>query len=148
MGTIANALLEQVVARLSAAPAIVDGEGNTVTRIRRDHLTVVPRDDAPAFHVVDGLEEKKSGGTCARREQAFTVMVFVRSDSGFSAADPLKMEIYRRLNPITQQWADGIELEPGNITPNAELADQDILRLDMEFVFRYTTGIWTLDGLA
>lgn len=147
MSTVANDLLVQVVGRLRAAPAIIDGEGNAVLNIRRDHRTVVTRDQSPAIYILDGPEKQLIGKSCITREQTFSVMLFVRSDSGFAAADSLKLEVMRRLDPNTQQWADGVDIVPGNITPDAEIADQDALRVEMEFAFRYTTGVWTLDGL-
>jgi hypothetical protein len=144
MTTVAFDLLEQVVARLRAAPAF----GVDPDSIRRNHRTTIPRDSAPAIHVVDGDEALKSRGTCANRAQAFMVVLFLRDDAGFAAADPLKLEVMRRLNPATQQWAAGVLIEPGDIRSITEIADADALRVEMDFTLSYTTGLWTLDGLA
>lgn len=144
MTTVAFDLLEQVLARLRAAPTF----GVALTSIRRDHRTTIPRDSAPAIHVIDGDEALKTRKTCATREQAFMVVLFLRSDAGFADADPLKLEVMRRLNPATQAWAAGVLIEPGDIRSVTEIADADALRVEMDFTFSYTTGLWTLDGLA
>jgi hypothetical protein len=144
MGSIANDLMEQVVERLRADPPLLDD----ITRIRRDHRTILTRDDCPAIHVIDGTEEPKSTKACIERAQVFTVAVFVRDDAGYAAADPLKLEVMRRLNPQTQAWQAGVDIVPGRIAPNTEIADLDALRLDMEFTFRYATGLWALDATA
>jgi hypothetical protein len=39
-------------------------------------------------------------------------------------------------------------IEPGDIRSVTEIADADALRVEMDFTLSYTTGLWTLDGLA
>lgn len=144
MSSIAHQLLEQVVSRLRADPFW----GPLPENVRRSHKTIVPREQAPAVHVIDGPERVTRAGGCARREQDFTVRLIVRDDDGFAAADPLKLEVMRRLNPSITGWPPGVTLTPEDITPDAEIADADVLAVEMAFTFRYTTGLWEVDSLV
>lgn len=126
----------------------VSGSGWVSTSaVRRAHRTIVPRDGAPAVHLVDGEDAPVKGATqrdCARREGAFTVSIFVRSDAGAAAADPFKVEIMRRLSPDTQSYAAGVTVQPGRIVVDTEIADADAVRVDMDFGVRYTATEWSL----
>jgi len=81
---------------------------------------------------------------CRQREAEFTVSLFVRSDAGESAADPLRIEVMRRLNPETAPYAAGVRVTPVEISADEEIADADAIRIDMHFDFAYPAGDWKL----
>ena len=139
-------VMAAVLARLQAAPA---NWGLGVVDVRRAHLTTVPRKGAAAVHLIDGDDQPhaKQAALCIQRDMGFTLALFVRSDSGPSAADPLRIEAMRRLSPDTAPYADGILLAPGRIRVDAELADADAIRVEMEFAASYPATEWTL-GLS
>lgn len=144
MVSIAETLMREVLARLKAAPVIAN-----VDNIRRDHRTVVPRDKAPAVHLIDGAETPQPGkNDCYVSEDlVFTVSIFVRDDSGYAAADPLKIAVMAALNPATAYPATALgtpDLVRGRIVSEDEIADTDALRVDMEFTFKFRTSLWGL----
>jgi len=144
VATIANDCMEEVVDRLRTfSPAMVDD----TARIRRDHRTVVPRDDCPRIHVIDGdeLPDKAAKSCYVPVEFPFIVAIFVRDDAGFAAADPLKIAVMAALDPATA-YPHSAVLKRGRIVSNQEIADADSLRVDMEFVFKFQTLEWALDG--
>jgi hypothetical protein len=143
MASIYETVMVDILARLKAS-----GSGWVPTSaVRRAHRTIVPRDGTPAVHLVDGEDAPARRGTqrdCARREGAFTVSIFVRSDAGVGAADPFKIEVMRRLSPDTQAYAAGVTIQPGRIAHDVEIADLDAVRVDMDFGIRYTAQEWSL----
>lgn len=149
MSTIAEDLMIAVLARLTGPTPVVAGSN----RVRRHHRTIVPRDAAPAVHLVDGIDEPRKGSNDCRtdREFAFTVRLFVRDDEGFPAADPVKALVMTRLDPEAPEYSPyphKARIVCGRITPDAEIADQDSLAIDMEFTFHYCAARWTLSEAA
>jgi endonuclease YncB( thermonuclease family) len=129
-----------VVDRLKTAAVIAETDN-----IRRDHRTVVPREKAPAVHVIDGDETpQKTATSCyCKDELDFTVSIFVRDDEGYQAADPIKLAVMAALDP-TVAYGNAIELRRGRIRSESEIADGDSLRVDMEFQFCFQTAEWAL----
>jgi hypothetical protein len=122
-----------VLTRLSRAPQITP-------LVRRAHRTVVPRDKAPAIHLIDGDIAAPMAGAknCRGRDAQFTVSLFVRSDDGPEAADPYKEKIYERLR--STDWPEGVIIAPGRVTSEAEIADADVIRIDLDFSMYYVSG--------
>jgi hypothetical protein len=139
MPTLANVLMEEVVTRLAGF------SGLGVGWIKRDHRTVIPRDQCPAIHVIDGAETpaSKSNGCYMPTKLEFRVAIFVRDDDGYAAADPIKIAVMAALNPDTAYTHSAI-IARGPIIPEQEIADADSLRVDMHFSLSYQTGEWTL----
>lgn len=99
------------------------------------------------MHLVDGdSAPDNKGRQCGRRDDGFTVSIFVRNDViGAAAADPFKIEVMRRLNPSTQEYVAGVKVTPGRITIDTEIADVDAIRVNMDFGLSYQTGSeWSL----
>lgn len=140
MPTRAETLMQEALARLKAEPVIQD-----TSNIRRDHRTVITRDNAPAVHLIDG-EETPAVTTrdCdVDTELTFTLAIFVRDDAGYEAADPIKTLVMAALNPDTA-YTFSADLVRGRIRSEQEVADGDALRVDMEFTFKYKTPRWGL----
>ncbi len=137
--TIAETLMQAVLARLESSPALCDN-------VRRAHRVAVARDEAPAIYLIDGDDVIRGSpdSDCRRdRVKRFTVAVFVRDDDGASAADTLVDAVNDRLDPVTA-YASGATLLQGAIKPDEEIADEDAIRVDMEFEFRYQAPGWSL----
>lgn len=132
--------MQAVLARLEGSPALD-------ATVKRSHRTTVTREDAPMIHLVDGDDvPEDSDGDCDKaRTKHFTVSVFVRSDTGASAADALVLAVNDRLNPA-DAYGDGVRLRQGPITPDEEIADEDAVRIDMKFRFLYNAPGWNLDA--
>lgn len=144
MASIAETLMREVLARLKAAPVIV-----VTDNIRRDHRTTLPREKAPAVHLIDGSETPIPGkNDCFVNDSlVFTVAIFVRNDSGYAAADPLKIAVMAALDPATAYTSTPLgtpDLLRGRITSAQEIADADALRVDMEFTFKFQAPLWGL----
>ena len=144
MSSIAETLMQAVLARLQGSPPVIAN-----ANIRRQHRTVVTRAEAPAVHLIDGTDTPTPAKNDCRtdRSKAFTVSIFVRDDAGYEAADPIMVEINARLDPGAADYTAygaGIALRQGRITVEQEIADGDALRVDMEFTFEYRTAGWTL----
>lgn len=141
--TIADDLMDEVVARLRG----YSGIGVDVEQIRRDHRTVLARDQCPAIHVIDGTEDPKNGKGCRCDVSfAFRVAIFVRDDAGYAAAAAIKVPVMAALDPtVGSGYGHNARLNRGRITSDQEIADADSLRVDMEFQFRYETAEWRLD---
>jgi hypothetical protein len=120
--------------------------------VRRAHKTAVPKDASNkievGLHVIDGGDapaKRPSNADCAQRECDLTLAIFVRSDAGPAAADPMKLEAMRRMNPATAPWPSGVSIAPGPIKVDDELADADSIRVEMIFNARYAAaGEWAL----
>src|SRR6266851_2256901 len=97
MASTSETLMSAVLARLRTAAVIDD-----LSNIRRDHRTVVPREKAPAVHVVDGNEVPTPAKNCrCGVDFNFIVSVFVRDDAGYEAADPIAIACMAALDPAT-----------------------------------------------
>lgn len=139
--TIADDFMREILARMKALPVIAE-TGN----VRRDHRTIIPRDKAPAVHLVDGDDTPQAAtNDCYRdHEFAFTISVFVRDDEGYGAAEPIKCKVMAAIDPAAE-YQHNVTLEAGRIVTDQQIADGDALRVDMEFVARYrTVGVWAL----
>lgn len=140
MATGYEQIMVEVLARMKAAPLMVQKAGN----IRRSHRTAVPREDGDSVHVIDGNDDQKKGSAC-QREGEFTISIVKRTDLGPEAVDPLKREVMRRLNPILNPWPDGVVLEPRGVRPDTEIADADANHVEMEFYVCYpVVDEWSL----
>lgn len=133
--------MQDVVARLRAAPAVITNTAN----IRRDHRTVISRDEAPTVHVIEGdATATATTRDCFRNwELEFTIAVFVRADAGYAAAEPIMIRIMAALDPSVA-YPGSADLIPNSIRKEQEIADADALRVDMRFVFKYRTALWAL----
>ncbi len=140
LSTIADDLLEEVLARLIALPVIAP-----VDSIRRDHRTTITRDAAPAVHLVDGTETPTpmTNDCYVKTELAFMISIFVRDDAGYGAAKPIKIAVMAAVDPETA-YPHSADLLRGRIISQQEIADADALRVDMEFSFKYQSPLWAL----
>ena len=144
MATIAETVMQAILARLMGSPALE-------AEVRRSHRIPVTRDAAPAVHVVDGRDVPTPARNDCRtdRTKGFTVSVYVRDDAGASAADALVQAINERLDPIDAAqtpYPSGAVLRQLSIIPSEEIADGDAVQIDMEFEFDYATSGWRLDA--
>lgn len=141
MASKAEDLMLEVLSRLKALPVIENTDW-----IKRAHRTFNPREKSPAVHLIDGRElPKDSKNACDRDDEyAFTVSIFVRSDAGYSAIDPIKLRVMEALNPATAYPHSGGRLSQDALSFDQEVADEDALRLDMQFTFKFKVGAWGL----
>lgn len=143
--SVPNDLMNEVLARLRADPPLVPD----VTQIRRSHRTAVPRENAPAIHVIQGrLRRLQPESDCPVYWRLdFIVRPMVRSDDDFDTADPLMQAVLERLAPTTPETAyqHSARLNFGDIDPDQEVADADALGLDMAFSFAFETDDWSLE---
>lgn len=143
MSSIGENLMLAVEGRLTGSPAIA-------ATLKRAHRTPVTKAAAPTVHLIDGADTPKAAKNCRTdREKEFTVSVFVRSDAGAAAADPLVVEVNARLDPESEAYAaypHDATLTQGPVTPDEEIADGDATRIDMRFTFRYQASGWALDA--
>jgi hypothetical protein len=149
MSSIAEALKLEMLARLQAAPEMYDADPPVlVTEIRRSHLTAVDRDRAPAIYLRAGdMERLDLERTCPWKwSMAWRVSVYVRSDEADAAADPLVVEVVRRLNPtLGTPYTNGVDLRLHRIEVETEVADTDAQRVDVVGIARFQTVDWALD---
>lgn len=145
MASIAELLMQEVFARLTGSPALLEN-GN----VRRSHRTTVTRALAPAVHLIDGADEPKDANSDCRTERTkdFTVRVHGRDDEGVKALDSIVVEINSRLDGNTDAYPHGAVLKQRGIVPDEEIADADALRVDMGFTFEYQTAGWPLETAA
>lgn len=120
----------EALARLMAGPPFADD-------FRRAHRTAPPREAGRVVHLIEGWDEPVGGKPCGQRSMLFTVAIFVRSDSGIAATDPLRIAVNDRL---TAPWTAGIVVTPGRIMADAEVADMDPAKLVMPFTLEYRTA--------
>lgn len=136
MSSIGESIMVAVYARLTGSPSLS-------ATVKRSHRTLVTRDSAPMVHLIDGADTPREQKNCrTARTKAFTVGVFVRSDSGASAADALVVAINERLDG----WSGPGDLKQGRIAPDEEIADLDAVFIGMEFTCDYNTSGWALDA--
>lgn len=131
--------MQEVLDRLHGSPALCE--------VKRAHRTPVTRDDAPMIHLIDGEDvPNDTDDDCDRsRVKHFTVSVFIRDDSGATAADSLVVAVNDRLNPA-DTYGDGVRLRQGAIIPEEEIADTDAVRIDLKFKFLYNAPGWSLEA--
>lgn len=143
-------LEDHVLARLTAGPALVAD----TTNIRRAHRTLIPElepNGSPgdfAVHVIDGSDEPKrgTGRKCGARQGTFTVSLFARSDMGPTVLDDLKCEVNGRLDPEVGSYPAGVALKQGPIRVETDDANEDAVRIDMEYDLEYpTVSEWSLE---
>ena len=137
--TTSNNLMVAVLERLKYCQGVLNDQG----MVRREHRTNVTRATAPAVYLVDGDESPDRGfGKCeTQTELAFTVRVFVRSDDGFSAADEIAESVMEALDPAVP-YPHGAQLARGRVSRDQEIADLDVVVVEMDFVFRYVLAGW------
>lgn len=151
MASKAEDLMLEVLSRLRELPVIPNvpiAANANEGPIRRAHRTLVPRETAPAVHLIDGRElPGPSKNDCDRDDEyAFTISIFVRSDAGYSAIDPIKLRVMEALasgTPATAYPHSG-RLSQDALSYDQEVADEDALRLDMQFTFKFKVGAWGL----
>lgn len=144
----ADATMLIALARLQGSPAVIDD----ATHIRRDHLTPVGRDECPAINLLDGEDVPRRSGSCdAERAFEFVARVIVRNDAGMSVAREIGRGVLERLNPenaAVPSYPNGVSIEFGPVRPMWELADEDIVALDLHFTAKYTAPAFALGELA
>lgn len=135
-------VMAAVLTALRASPPVV-----TLANVRRAHKTTIPRDKAPAVHLVDGEDDRDKKPACGKRRGNFTISIYVRSDDGASAADPYRITVCRRIENLGSSLPSGVMISPpGRISVESEIADADATRVDVEFSFTYQTrGEWSLE---
>lgn len=148
MASIRETILAESFARLTATAYA----GVSALNVRRTHLTAVDRDHAPAVRQIDGEDSKRSGapgskGSCAQpREVAWKISIITRSDAdGHLQADALMLEVMDR---FVAPWPPGVVVKYGSISYDNEIADEDVSKLDIEFIGHYQTPEWQLDVSA
>lgn len=146
MSSIAESLMQNVLARLEGSPSLMLGAQNV--NVKRSHRTPVPRDEAPMVHLVDGDDipgGKREGGCRTERTKHFSIDIFVRDDAGVTVADPLIVEVHNRMNPDFAPAFPGIlRMEPVRV--DEEIADGDAVRVTLGYECHYTTTGWALDA--
>ena len=146
MATSQRAVLDVVLARLRALPALVD---NRTDRIRIAHRTPVTRAETPSIYIVPhSIEPRQGDGDCVRRRLTFSVRVYGRDDGGVAAIDELLEQVLLRLQPAADDvlpYPTGIVVdEPTRVRFDEEDADEDGASADLEFAVTYTSPAWTL----
>lgn len=146
MSSIAEQLMEQVFARLLAAPVIEATE-----RIRRHHLTITIREQSPTVNLEMGDDRKVGMSSCAEKHVLdFAVCILVRSDETHAAADPVLLAVLAALNPNQGPGYSHSALLTLRMVrrPQPEIADLDALETRVELEFAYTCAPWALDQPA
>lgn len=146
MATIQRQVLDAVVARLRASPAIIARPSD---RIRIAHRTQVTREESPAIHVRPQTDTPTIGKDCVERRLAFDVVVFGRDDGGVESIDALLVDVMARLKPGRGDaipYPDGVRLAPGAISFTEEDADEDVAFASLAFVATYSTAAWSLEA--
>lgn len=145
MATKQREILDAVLARLRAAPAIVP---NPTDRVRLSHRTPPDRPDVPCIYIVpasDGL--RGASKDCDQRELVFRVQVYGRSDGGVAAIDVLLEAVMARLRPARDHaipYPATVRMIHGGITFEEELADKDDAFAELTFTASYSVPEWTL----
>lgn len=146
MASIAETFWGELLARLTATP----GMGIPVVAIKRDHRTVVTRQNSPAVHLIEGeakLTETKACDWTWKMDA--TIRVFVRDDLGLAAADPYVCAIVARVSPEAgapfAAYSNGVRVELVSIAPETEIADEDATAVNVELAISFGTGRWAVD---
>lgn len=144
MISIAEVFKAELLGRLEAAPLSAYGPVQP-SRIRRSHLTVVPRDEAPAIYVRFAEAKVESDKNCNWSwALEWTVSIYLRSDSD-EEADPLVIEVLNRVNPATL-YSNKVTVQIKSIESDPEIADSDAQRVDVKGVAKYVTPAWSLEA--
>lgn len=131
-------VMQFVLAKLQTPPLTIVP---VVANIRRKHRTAKTRSDSPGWDLIDGNDGPR---TESMRAGSFTIAIILRTDDGPEKADVHKIDIMRRLNPELFAHPNGVTIKPGSITSDNEIADSDVVKIDMEFSFTYPACGWTL----
>ena len=141
MSSIAELCLQEVLARLQAAPPIAAG------KVRRGHRTGPTRDMGTVVDVVDGQDTPMDDSDCSRkREKEFAVVLNGRKDWGVSFLDDLMVDVNARLDPSVTAYPGNAILKQGALIFDEEIADLDMCRVEMRFKLSYRTTGWPLDA--
>jgi hypothetical protein len=143
--TIYDTTLAAVLARLQGSPDLIAN-----ANVRRAHPTDVTRDASPAVRVIDGPDKAMEGrNDCfAQHDAEFTVRIILRGDAESVSAEAwnIAQDVLSRLSPLASSYSDGAQLQQPTITPDREVADQDLYALDMLFRLKYVSAAWSLNA--
>lgn len=141
--TIYDATLAEVLARLQGSPNIISN-----SNVRRAHPTDVTLDNSPAVRVIDGADKGSEGNCVDEHDAEFTVRIIFRGDSEATSASAwnVAQEVMARLNPNADAYTNSVQISVPTITPDREVADQDLYALDMVFSLKYRTAQWSLNA--
>lgn len=142
MSSIAEGIMVAVLARLT------DPSPTLAARVRRSHRTPVTREDGSTVDLIEGDDiPERSNSECDReRTKSFRLSICVRDDAGATAADDLVVAVNARLDPSAIWLPLGVVLQQGPITVDEEIADEDAVRIDMNFTASYTAPGWSLEA--
>lgn len=145
MASVAETFKAEVLIRLRAAPLYVPNVN--VDRIRRSHLTAVPRTEAPTLYARFGRAKPTADKACKWQwEMEWTVSVYVRSDDD-AEADPLVVQVVNRLNPLVgTPYSNNVTLNFSSVDAETEIADDDAQRVDVRGVAKFVTNQWSLEA--
>lgn len=141
--TIYDATLAEVLARLQGSPDLISN-----ANVRRAHPTDVTLDNSPAVRVIDGADRGTEGNCIDEHAAEFTVRIIFRGDeeSASASAWNVAQEVMTRLNPNTDAYTNSPQIGLPAITPDREIADQDLYALDMVFPLKYRSASWSLNA--
>lgn len=145
MSSIAESIMLNAWSRIDPdnSPAL---DAEEVKRARR---TPVPKEKTPAVHLIDGDDIPRGGtaeaGCGVSRTKFLSIDVFVRNDGGAAEADPLVVEVHRRMDPDIGTSFPGV-VRMGAIRVDEETADEDAVRVTLNYECDYKTSGWNLDA--
>lgn len=149
MATIQRRVLDAVVDRLRALPAIVPKPSD---RIRIAHRSPITRENSPSVRVIP-IEDDESGsgkGECVARRLRFAVQVIGRDDGGIESIDALLVDVLARLKPTRNDaipYPSGVRLlPPGRVRFEDEMADADVALAEISFEATYNVAEWSLEA--
>lgn len=149
MSTMQRRILDAVVDRLRASPAII---AKPSERIRIAHRTPITRENSPAIRVIPIDDDSAGGGKgeCVERVLRFTVQIVGRDDGGVEAIDQLMVDVLARMKPTRTDaipYPTGARLRPpGRVRFDEELADEDVAVVEVGFAASYSVDEWSLEG--
>lgn len=141
MQSLAYDVIEAVVARLRASPALIAGDQQD--RIRHTHRTALPREQCPAIRVYESLNEPATRGGCSPRRITFTVAIVVRDDYAHAPADELAIAVLQRLSPSAPGmpvYPHEARIEAVRIRYEDENADADVRTIEIGCTAQYDAG--------
>ena len=149
MSTMQRRILDAVVDRLRASPAIVTKPSD---RIRIAHRTPITRENSPSIRVIPMDDAPAGGGKgeCIERVLRFVVQLVGRDDGGVDAIDQLIVDVLARMKPTRTDaipYPTGARLRPpGRVRFDEELADEDVAVVEVAFAASYSVDEWSLEG--
>lgn len=146
MPSVAETFKQELLARLVAGPLTDYGPDAPLAKnIRRSHLTVVPREEAPSIYLRFGRARPVADKSCQWRwELDWTVSVYLRSDND-EDADPLVIAAVNRVNPSNgTPYTNAVRVELTEVDAETEIADEDAQRVDIKGVAKFGTAEWAL----